>query len=163
MDSEELLAQLADIRLPEAVSWWPPAPGWWLLLTLIAVAVFFGAQRFRLARAKKLRLQGALNELKRSAAESRDPLTQLNAVNSVLRRVALVHYSAAEVAGLSGQSWAEFLRGTSNEIAMSDALFEAFARGRFQRAVSLDDRELADYAHKWVALQYRMPSSQEAN
>ena len=29
------LAGLRDIALPAAVSWWPLAPGWWLLLGLV--------------------------------------------------------------------------------------------------------------------------------
>ncbi len=35
--------ELRDIHLPEAISWWPPAPGWWFLLgsiVFIVIAVF---------------------------------------------------------------------------------------------------------------------------
>lgn len=162
MDSEELLAQLADIKLPEAVSWWPPAPGWWALLLLALGLTYLALQAYRRARARKLLLRSALAELQRSALEANDALSQLNAVNSVLRRVALFHYDAHQVAGLSGQSWAEFLRDTDGAPAMSDELFTAFALGRFQRSVSIDENELAEFARHWVNLQYRSATNQES-
>ena len=38
MNTPDPLAQLRDIHLPEPVSWWPPAPGWWLM-ALVAVVL----------------------------------------------------------------------------------------------------------------------------
>jgi hypothetical protein len=65
MDSEELLAQLADIHLPEAVSFWPPAPGWWILaLILLGIALFLGRKVVLYARLKKI-CAHALAELDR--------------------------------------------------------------------------------------------------
>lgn len=37
------LEQLRDIHLPEAVHWWPPAPGWWIVTTLVlALLIWLG-------------------------------------------------------------------------------------------------------------------------
>ena len=41
MDSEELLEQLADIHLPTEISYWPPAPGWWILSILVVIGVIY--------------------------------------------------------------------------------------------------------------------------
>jgi cbb3-type cytochrome oxidase subunit 3 len=38
---------LKDIHLPEAISWWPPAIGWWLLLVLIPLTVFILVWAYR--------------------------------------------------------------------------------------------------------------------
>lgn len=43
------LDQLKDIHLPPAISWWPPAPGWWLLATLV-LGLFWWGLRFALRR-----------------------------------------------------------------------------------------------------------------
>ena len=37
-DSDKLLAQLYDIRDLDPVSWWPLAPGWWVLIVLALFA-----------------------------------------------------------------------------------------------------------------------------
>ncbi|MFQ3257088.1 MAG: hypothetical protein ACI9W7_001560, partial [Porticoccaceae bacterium] len=42
------LAQLRDIQLPEAISWWPLAPGWWILIMF--AASFLGWAVFRLLK-----------------------------------------------------------------------------------------------------------------
>ena len=46
MDSEELLEQLADIHLPVEISYWPPAPGWWILAVMLLVGGIFLSLRF---------------------------------------------------------------------------------------------------------------------
>ena len=40
--TQQLLSQLRDIRGLEDVSWWPLAPGWWILLGL-CLAVFWAS------------------------------------------------------------------------------------------------------------------------
>ncbi len=41
------LAQLRDIHLPDPISWWPPAPGWWVLAVVVLALLFFMTRKVR--------------------------------------------------------------------------------------------------------------------
>lgn len=48
MEAEDPLSQLADIHLPADVSFWPPAPGWWVLAALLMCGLcLLGLVQFR--------------------------------------------------------------------------------------------------------------------
>ena len=172
MDSEELLAQLADIRLPSPISWWPPAPGWWLLAVITLIAIVFAWRAYARARDAKLLLSLALAELERcmttynehvSRGDQLAGLNLLNGSNSVLRRVALFHNQHSEIASLSGEEWVQFLRASSAsaEPLLDDQLATGFARGRFQRQLAVDPEKLHAFATAWVIAQYRQAGRNE--
>ena len=46
---------LRDIHLPAPISWWPPAPGWWLLLFGIPTLLILLAWLWRWVRRKTVR------------------------------------------------------------------------------------------------------------
>ena len=50
MMQQDPLSQLRDIHLPQSGGFWPPAPGWWLL---IAIAIALGILAFVLIRRKR--------------------------------------------------------------------------------------------------------------
>ncbi|HET9483332.1 MAG TPA: DUF4381 domain-containing protein, partial [Xanthomonadales bacterium] len=50
--------QLRDIHLPAEPSWWPPAPGWWLLAILVIAALVF-LVRFAWRKRRELRRRAA--------------------------------------------------------------------------------------------------------
>ncbi|MBL6752644.1 MAG: DUF4381 domain-containing protein [Proteobacteria bacterium] len=172
MDSEELLAQLADIRLPSPISWWPPAPGWWLLAVITLIAIVFAWRAYARARDAKLLLSFALAELERcmttynehvSRGDQLAGLNLLNGSNSVLRRVALFHNQHTEIASLSGEEWVQFLRASSAsaEPLLDDQLATGFARGRFQRQLAVDPEKLHAFATAWIIAQYRQAGTNE--
>ena len=110
MDPTQL--PLRDIHLPDAVGWWPVAPGWWFLIVLAAVGLCYllykEFKKWRRNAARRL----ALGELRRVRAEfdaGADALTLGKELSELLRRAMLAYAPRGEVAGLTGESWLEWL------------------------------------------------------
>lgn len=112
--------ELRDIHLPAEPSWWPPAPGWWLLALLAIVLGFLLARallRKWRARRRRLALQAEFDR----ALELAAPDARLAAISELLRRAARLR--DPQSATLVGNDWLEFL----DRAADPDATF--FARG----------------------------------
>lgn len=105
------LAELRGLHLPEAVSAWPPAPGWWLaglaVAALLASAARWWHQRRASLAARALRELAAI-QTRRDA----DIVWVATSLAELLRRVALERFGASRVARLSGECWQSFLRET---------------------------------------------------
>lgn len=102
------LSQLRDIHLPGAISWWPPAPGWWALLGLLLLAL--GALWWRYHA--RFRERAALRGLKAVAlalAAGTEPVLCVQRISMILRRFAMSLEGRAPVAGLTGESWLNYL------------------------------------------------------
>ncbi len=113
------LAQLKDIHLPEPVSWWPLALGWYLLIALVLLLVlcltYRAYKRYRYALAKKQALVLLATYQAHYEKERNVPLTSAR-ISELLRRVALVYFPREQVASLHGEAWLQFLNQTGNGI-----------------------------------------------
>ncbi|MDO3385766.1 DUF4381 domain-containing protein [Gilvimarinus sp. SDUM040013] len=99
------LAQLNDIHIPEPVSWWPLAPLWWVIITVIVgLCVLAAWLALRLYRRNAYRRQ-ALQQLNQLAGESVTP----GDINRILKSVAITAYGKRACASLYGQAWLDFL------------------------------------------------------
>ena len=162
MDSEELLEQLADIHLPVEISYWPPAPGWWILAVMLLVGGIFLSLRFiqfrnlqQVCRHALLELESCYSQL--AKIDSSDPSNQLryvNEVNSVLRRVALVHFPHAKVASLGGKDWVDFIRQKGDSAALNEEIAAALSFGRFQTHCEVDVDKMNDLGKAWITSLY---------
>lgn len=158
MDIADALSQLADIHAPQAVGWWPLAPGWWLLIALLIAGLLWGLwklmARLRLQRRANqavAELDKCLNKLRADDEQDmQQRLIYVNEVNSVLRRVALAHFSQSEVAGLTGQQWIAFLRRYDQQQLLRDDLAQALAQGRFAPSCDIDTQALHSMAGTWI-------------
>jgi len=164
MDNEELLAQLADIHLPAPVSYWPPAIGWWILATAALVLLVILFRKFaNRARQQKI-YQYALAELQRCydnysqadpANTDQSKLNYVNQFNTVVRRVALVHYPQANAASLDGASWVDFIRQKGESSLMTDEIATALQYGRFQTKCDVDVDAMQSFGQQWIESLYK--------
>lgn len=103
---------LRDLHLPEAVGWWPPASGWWLLLALAVAGLILAARALYRAHRRNAPRRLALKELarlRRAYRHDGDLARFVVGLSALLRRAMLAYAPRQEVAGLTGRAWLEWL------------------------------------------------------
>lgn len=133
MMNPQALAGLRDIHLPDPISLWPLAPGWWLALAglvAIALAALFIRQRRQLSPRRAALHE--LHELDRQYSESGDGPTLARGLSALLRRFALLKGERSEVATLHGEARAEFLGSEASPF--SPVLLQGIEAAVYQNA-----------------------------
>jgi hypothetical protein len=103
---------LRDLHLPPEIIWWPLAPGWWVLLALFAMGLVWllykSAMRWRAGKSRRaaLRALAILDKEYRADGNTDRFAKQLS---ELLRRGMLAYAPRAEVAGLTGERWLQWL------------------------------------------------------
>ncbi|HKK01165.1 MAG TPA: DUF4381 domain-containing protein, partial [Desulfuromonadales bacterium] len=143
---------LRDIHLPPAVSWWPLAPGWWILVGLI-VLVCLGGLLIRRRRQRSLspreRALRELRALEQTQADT-EPTTYVGRLSVLLRRTCLSCFPRAEVAGLIGEAWLLFLDDTLGERRFSEGPGRALLDAPYRSSQSLDVDALQALCADWI-------------
>lgn len=149
---------LRDIHLPADVSWWPPAPGWWILAA--ALLAWAGWILWRYAQGYRRRV--ALRTLEKvcSNLEAGYPTEEcLPVVSSVVRRFAMtVAASPRGIAGLVGERWLNWLDSQWEQHQFTNGPGQALARAPYAppAAFSNEDAvELTRVCIEWVRAQKR--------
>jgi hypothetical protein len=149
----DALSGLRGYHLPEPVSWWPPAPGWWLLALLAlltALALLAVAWRRYRHRAALRAALAELDSLGRDHGDA-DPAALARQLSRLLRRFALTRYPRHEVAGLSGDDWLRFLDAHGGGKAFTEGAGRLLKEAPYRPAGdSSAFRELAALARSWV-------------
>ena len=105
------LNDLRDIALPEKISFWPPAMGFWILLGLVMIVLsYIALKKYKDWSMNAYRRAGLilLKELGDNFSVDNQEATVEN-ISLILKRVALVAYSREKVASLTGDAWLDFL------------------------------------------------------
>ena len=141
------LPELRDIHLPDAVSPWPPAYGWYLIiLSAVALYCFYRAYKIWQARSRKnyatqLINQLDINKIILSSAE----------ISEILRRICVYRYP--EAVALEGKNWLDFLK-SKTKAKLSAQAAELLKNAPYMKVnknyTAENMQELKDFALFWV-------------
>jgi hypothetical protein len=103
---------LRDLHLPEAIGWWPLAPGWWFVIAVALVALGYLFHLYLNHRSRSAARRFALSQLNTLTAEFEqhgDAVAFSSSLSELLRRTMLAYAPREEVAGLTGEAWLQWL------------------------------------------------------
>ena len=114
--------ELKDIHLPEPISWWPVAPGWWILATsiLLIFIVFFIIRKIYLSRQLKRDICSELEKIKQQFQETQNKSQLAKSLSILLRRASITYFPANNIAGLTGRDWLLYLDTTRANSSSSE-------------------------------------------
>ena len=140
--------QLQPIIMPEPISWWPPAIGWWLLIATVIIAVVAWRYLTR-ARAQQPPLQVS-DPLRDSALEQLHALVKpydgeqagpwLQQLNQLLKRICATRYPTYTSHTLSGREWLAFLDSRCPAAGLTRWM--VLVQGAYQPDCRLDDKSI---------------------
>ncbi|GAA6133623.1 DUF4381 domain-containing protein [Oceaniserpentilla sp. 4NH20-0058] len=136
------LDQLKDIQLPDAVSIWPPAWPWWLLMVVILtiVAVFVWQYKRQAWRRTALKQFNKINWQQPKLAH-RD-------CNKLLKQITVFKFDKTS-ARLSGEEWLEYLDTKTKQPIFMPQL-RPFAHILDEPNIQLDNTELQKAVRTWI-------------
>ncbi len=143
---------LRDIHLPGGVSWWPVAPGWWLILVLIImIAMIIWAVRVN--KTRRLLRKQALSELQQielAYSQHQNSRQLASDCSALLRRVCISRFARTDVAGLTGEAWLQFLNQHHNTAPFKDDIAIALLQAPYQKEFAFNSQSLLSSCRAWL-------------
>ena len=165
MNPEELL--LRDIHLPDPVSWWPPALGWWLVVAAVGLGigavVYWRRRQLALRRAPTTLARAELARLQLAWAQNRDVQWLAGEISIWLRRASMSLASRRQAASLTGSQWQQYLNELAGETifdaADTDLLNTLPYRANTTADVAADGEHILALCQRWLdAAARRVPA-----
>lgn len=144
---------LRDIHLPQAISWWPPAAGFWIAAAVALICTVSSAWVLWIYLRPSLQ-KSARKELKRIEArfmQQPEAAVCLAELSQWLRRVVLSQKLHPLAAGLTGMAWLELLDKPLDYPDFSQGPGRILLKGPYRPAAAgADVHQLIQLCHKWV-------------
>lgn len=148
----DLLSQLRDIHAAPAAPWWPPAPGWWFVALLLAVAMLLGL-RFAWTAVRgawrKRCLQRWVDDIEANIDPLAAPQEFLCNINRVIKLVALEAFPDQHCAHLQGEAWSGFVQAHLGD-SPDTACLGVLADGPYRPHPEFDPAVMGRLARAWI-------------
>ncbi len=147
---------LRDIHLSESVTWWPPAIGWWLVLTTM-ILLFILARFIIWAIRQRALKKSARVEIAKVVANYKfnsDKAGLVQGLSIAFRRIGMSYLDRNQCAGLHGPEWYEQLNRLVPKNRLSEDAIRLLSASPYQKEPQFDSSaidSLMDAAGKWVA------------
>ena len=153
MQSISGLEKLKDIHLPQAVSIWPLAPGYYLLgiisLALIIGLIVLGIRKKRQARLPKA-IKKAFSDIKNAYQQDGDLHQAARALSVLLKRVCLAKFNRHDVAALTDHAWLLFLDKTGHTKDFTQGDGALLVEGAYNPNIKASEQQLFSVCQKWL-------------
>lgn len=152
---------LRDIHLPEPVSWWPPAPGWWLLLALVIMLAVLLPWLIKRWRRKSLNTlaQAEFRQIQHTFQHHQDSVRLAQEISALLRRVCMSYNSRSQAASVIGDDWLQQLDALSSQPLFNSDIGRQLLTAPYQATNNIDADALLNTCNDWLkALPRRYPA-----
>lgn len=144
---------LRDIHLPDAVSWWPPAIGWWVVLALVILVIYLAPKVYRRITYIPLRRvsQQAFDSIKSRYEVNNDPLELIQSISTLLRQISMTYHGREQAAHLTGDEWINSLNTLTEENYFTDSLKNNLINAPYQKNTDIQSIAILDATQKWIS------------
>jgi uncharacterized protein DUF4381 len=145
---------LRDIHLPDPISWWPLAIGWWLAFGIALFLILFTWLILKKWFQPTLRKEATitLDLIEAHFHQTEDPVRCLTDLSVFLRRVILSQKKYPRgSAGLTGQAWLKLLDQQLDKPEFSQGIGQVLGLGPYQsRAEKESISQIIQLCRRWV-------------
>lgn len=153
---DPLQLPLRDIHMPDGISWWPPAPGWWVLVGLIVITIILVMQLYKKRQARRY---SAVNLAKQELLVLREAYLNHNdgkqlviELSVLLRRLSISIFKREDTAGLTGEAWLGHLNKPMEGSPFSSDVGRLLCEAPYRKTVEVNEIEsLFKLCEDWVS------------
>lgn len=156
MMQDKVIPKVEGVIPPDPVSFWPPQPGWYVVIVILLALLIWGIYKAVKKYQKNAYRRMGLMQLKK-LQELKPDQGSLAQLNNLLKAASIEAYSRDVVASLSGPQWYEFLAGSCKRNPFSEDQSTVIANGSFDHSL-IDNMDQTSWNKLVISAQNWMKS-----
>lgn len=144
--------QLKDIHLPDALSIWPLALGWWLVIAIVLIliiALFYWVKRTPKIVINKV-AKSEFEQIKAGFLIHSDNNLLIQHTSQFIRKLLLTTSARKKVASISGELWKKALQELNPKHQLSPHWVNCLTTAPYQKQVEFNAQDLIQEIDLWL-------------